>query len=532
MKALASHTNEAKAFLLLCAIVAAPRVYDKDPSQKMLDLMLEYLEQAEPLMLDTKLVTKTWFKKALRLNKKNFWDLEYDLFVDDEQDSIVGRWKKANLKSHPDFSKQESKFLTLWYKYMRTEDEAARAQLIKLVGSITPELAKFFKSKVSANEYTAIQAQLKSVIKDLVGKPQDLLTIEQSAKAREADPDTYKIYLALRRQLNANRDEVLAQLFRANGRMKIADIKVELDKLGIDSNSVPDFNGLQDEQGYYTIYGEPLNGKPTGTCVMNPEYKKGSSVYVLKCQAPGAKTFQAIYTKEAVQNKRSTKFEKVSTNIPKLEKAHKTWLKQMLAGNEEALVTEILYLTSARIGSVGNATAGSPTYGISTLLKKHVKIKGNSLVFNYPGKKGQTQIHTIEASDKSTKYIVNEISKRLKELKPSEPIFTTNRTNVGKYVKSLGLDITPHKLRTMHGTLLMKQLLDEQREILAKKPKDKTVLAAFKACALEVGKLLGHFAGSKLTGTTAIKNYIDPQVMVDFFNDYNVQLPPVVEALL
>jgi hypothetical protein len=44
---------------------------------------------------------------------------------------------------------------------------------------------------------------------------------------------------------------------------------------------------------------------------------------------------------------------------------------------------------------------------------------------------------------------------------------------------------------------------------------------------LEVGKLLGHFNGGEVTWRTAVINYVDPEVAIDFLYDAGVN--PQVE---
>ena len=63
-------------------------------------------------------------------------------------------------------------------------------------------------------------------------------------------------------------------------------------------------------------------------------------------------------------------------------------------GNEGAAVMRLIARTGFRIGSVG-MSGGEPTFGASSLKPEHVTINGDTVTFNFRGKSGVQQVHSI-----------------------------------------------------------------------------------------------------------------------------------------
>jgi len=92
--------------------------------------------------------------------------------------------------------------------------------------------------------------------------------------------------------------------------------------------------------------------------------------------------------------------------------------------------------------------------------------------------------------------------------------------------------VTVHKIRTFRGTHLFNELMEKTLE---KPPKDeRKALEIFMKMGEQVGKLLNHVrtlssGGTKVTGTTALVNYIDPAAQIHFFRTLGFRIPRFLE---
>jgi hypothetical protein len=71
--------------------------------------------------------------------------------------------------------------------------------------------------------------------------------------------------------------------------------------------------------------------------------------------------------------------------------------------------------------------------------------------------------------------------------------------------------------------MLMKELLEHAR--IPRGSTQPQVEKIVKGLAVQVGALLGHVSGEKITPMTSIKNYIVPDVIARFFEDRKLRVP-------
>jgi translation initiation factor 2 alpha subunit (eIF-2alpha) len=126
---------------------------------------------------------------------------------------------------------------------------------------------------------------------------------------------------------------------------------------------------------------------------------------------------------------------------------------------------------------------------------------------------------------------------------PKDRVFTVdkgerkipvNANVVNSYFKSLGAPegTTVHKIRTFRGNFLFSQLMEKAME---KPPKDeRKAMEVFTKMGEQVGKLLNHVrtmssGGTKVTGTTALQNYISPEVQIHYWRELGFRLPKFLE---
>jgi DNA topoisomerase IB len=217
------------------------------------------------------------------------------------------------------------------------------------------------------------------------------------------------------------------------------------------------------------------------------------------------------------------KYDKINQIINKIDEIRKIWLKDMndkdLTKAQFGLATEIIYNTAMRVGTEGNMTNGQPTYGLLTLRAKDVKCDNNKVVFDYIGKAGVRHKHII-----TDKKVVKLICILKKNRKSDEKLFKITPEQLNLYLKNrLKLPITIHKFRTLKGTkIAYKKLIEENPCSKLKTEKEK--LDYLKKVLLEIGKELGHYSGEKITGETALKNYIDLSIIKQYFEKCNIKV--------
>ena len=172
--------------------------------------------------------------------------------------------------------------------------------------------------------------------------------------------------------------------------------------------------------------------------------------------------------------------------LPKLEKALKRDIKdpkplgkmRLNTIREAAFTIALIHDTFRRVGGPEGATLitmdgqdgrpkkigkdGKPvrervkTYGITTMLGKHVKVAGNKVTLDFLGKRGIRNVVTVSDSSLS-----RELIRRKKEGGPNDTILNISEVAVNNYLKRVsGRDITAKNFRTYHGTRLGLEALE------------------------------------------------------------------------
>jgi DNA topoisomerase-1 len=176
-----------------------------------------------------------------------------------------------------------------------------------------------------------------------------------------------------------------------------------------------------------------------------------------------------------------------------------------------AAVVQLLEKTLIRIGNPEYARANR-SYGLTTLLDRHVRISGSTLRFSFRGKSGIR--HHVEFEDPRLARIV----KRAQEL-PGEQLFqyiaddgttqTVDSADVNAYLRSaMGDAFTAKDFRTWTGTVLAAQAFKELDLPSSKTQAKRNILRAIEA----VAKMLGN------TTSVCRKCYVHP-IVVDAYLD-------------
>lgn len=418
--------------------------------------------------------------------------------------------------------------------------EPAMARIDKLVGKLNdPALSSIFAAEVpSQSQFVRALAKF---VNQHGGVGNDL-SQEQVAKLTDIQR---KAYNRLRTEARNVAKAQIRKIVRESGEatLPVSTVLSELKRQGVTFHPIPDgfVGNVDDSVAYYTKFGEKLSGTPVGEIQMNPDYKKGSSVYVLQCKSPMAAGWTRIYSHQARKAANVKKFEAADALAQALPKLRAKWLAHLRTaqpGTKEhmfACLSELIYLTAGRVSSPGAKTDGERTFGMTTLMPKHLKFTGSGLGIVYKGKSGQQQQHLLLNSNKDHKRIIEALRNYAKDKKPSEHIFVLSREPVrgaalNAYLRSIGVpaNVTARKFRTVHGTMLAREALESVT--LSPKASQAEIMATLKKQLKAVALKLGHYNKGELTITTALKNYIDPGVILDFFNRNKQRMPRAVEV--
>jgi DNA topoisomerase-1 len=198
-----------------------------------------------------------------------------------------------------------------------------------------------------------------------------------------------------------------------------------------------------------------------------------------------------------------------------------------------ATAVRLLDLGAFRVGSEQYAEDNG-TYGLATLRREHVRVRGERVFFSYTAKGGIER--ELELTDKPTADVVRELLKRPadegEELlgywvdDPADGGRTwhdVTSTEVNAYLKEIsGAEITAKDFRTWNATVQMAATLAASPPPASRTARKRTVNAAYK----EVSEQLGN------TPAVCKASYVDPRVVDRYENGETIAdaLTEVAEA--
>jgi DNA topoisomerase-1 len=193
-----------------------------------------------------------------------------------------------------------------------------------------------------------------------------------------------------------------------------------------------------------------------------------------------------------------------------------------------AVATRLLDRGFFRIGSEDYA-ARNDTYGLATMKKHHVRLRGGVLLFDYPAKHGKRQVQAVVDP------VVAGTIGRLKRRRSGGDELLAYRadgrrsswsdvrsTDINAFLKeATGLDVSAKDFRTWGATVLAAVGLAVAGEA------PPTSATGRKRAISRAVKEVAHYLGN--TPTVARSSYIDPRVF-DAFNDGRTITPSLVAA--
>ncbi len=255
-----------------------------------------------------------------------------------------------------------------------------------------------------------------------------------------------------------------------------------------------------------------------------------------KVQAIGydsAGRLQYRYHEKYRERKEREKFERVmdfADRLPEMRRITSNHLRRKHLDREKVLacMTRMMNAAYFRVGDERYAKNNN-TYGIATLRRKHLKIEGDTVVFEYTGKWGQEQRKAV--TDPRLRRVVEECRdlpgyEVFKYLDDSGGVRDVKSRDLNAYVKEVvGQQFTAKDFRTWAGTLIAASTLAGLGVSVDAKAAQKNVLAAVD----EVASRLGN------TRDIARASYISPRVIDHYMEGsvvayYGERLEEIVAA--
>lgn len=218
--------------------------------------------------------------------------------------------------------------------------------------------------------------------------------------------------------------------------------------------------------------------------------KKGKTVY--------------FYHPDYSKKQAAAKFDRIKAMHQALPQIRDTFNREIETGGKnknEALILRLIHQTGFRNG--GEDGGGDVVaYGASSLRSEHARAEGDKVHFDFIGKEGIRQQHTITDS-----VLARHVEAQQKAGK--ETLFETKAANTLAYLKKIspeGQSFKVHDLRTWHGTALaahVVSLLEDRGEV-------PTTDKQLRSAKLRVARVVSRRLGNE--PKMALDNYIAPQV--------------------
>ena len=215
----------------------------------------------------------------------------------------------------------------------------------------------------------------------------------------------------------------------------------------------------------------------------------------------------------------------VAARLPGLRERVEADLSRRGYGRERVLAAAVRLLDEGlfRVGGEEYATddaAGGATFGLATLRRDHVSVRGAAMEFRYPAKGGVERAQRIE--DKRVAAVVRGLLRRdhdaeeLLAFREGRQWRDVRSADVNDYLREVsGCQISAKDFRTWHATVLAALTL-AGTAASSQSARKRAVSAAMR----EVSQYLGN------TPTVARASYVDPRVVDLFHEGVTVDPPP------
>jgi len=218
--------------------------------------------------------------------------------------------------------------------------------------------------------------------------------------------------------------------------------------------------------------------------------------------------------REIKKYKRYEKLNKDYNNI--IKKIEKLFNSNKEKDKQSAIILYLIAKTGFRVGSNRDTLADKKAYGISTLLNKHIKIIGNKIILDFPGKKGVRNKKTIidkKLSDTLKNYKTSNYSKRLFNV--SDTYIRNVLDNISNYEYNI------KDFRTLKANEIAKKEINKKKGPAIN---EKQFNKWQREVADKVAKELGN------TRSIALNKYIDPKIWIKWRSpEWKIWMPKLKE---
>ena len=226
--------------------------------------------------------------------------------------------------------------------------------------------------------------------------------------------------------------------------------------------------------------------------------------------------WQYLYHESHTRNQQLKKFKRLisfAEALPKIRATVKRHLSERGLGRERVLasILRILLTCFMRPGSQVYASENG-SYGIATLRPKHVKVRGDAIEFDFPGKSGVRQQRQLVDRDvaKVVRALLKESGNEVFKFRNGDGVFVdVKRRHINEYIKEvMGAKFTAKDFRTWAGTLVCACALARAGSELVEKPSERKrkMVAAIKETALILGN----------TPAVCRSSYVSPVILDSF----------------
>ena len=238
---------------------------------------------------------------------------------------------------------------------------------------------------------------------------------------------------------------------------------------------------------------------------------------------------QYVYHQKWRQRRDAEKFEKMlafARDIPRLRLTCENHLRQEGIGREKVLACAVRLLDRGffRIGMEDYAEQNQ-TYGLATIQKRHVKLRGEVIEFDYIAKSGKRRFQSLV--DPLLFDVVQTLKKRrgglddLLAYKEGGTWYDVKAVDINDYIRRhTGCEYSAKDFRTWNATVLAAVAVSVSGEVADSETARKRAIA-------RAVKEVAHYLGN--TPAVCRASYIDPRI----FDRYNSKwtIAPALDAL-
>lgn len=247
---------------------------------------------------------------------------------------------------------------------------------------------------------------------------------------------------------------------------------------------------------------------------------RGPSAKVQAVGYDSAGRLQYLYHPEYRERKEKEKFDRIlrfGDKLPEMRRITSEHLDHEKLDREKVLacMTRLINAAYFRVGEERYAKRNK-TYGIATLRRKHLTIRGDEMIFEYRGKWGQVQRKCV--TDERLREVVEKCAAlpgyEIFKYKEGGKVRDVKSRDLSVYIKDvMGPEFTPKDFRTWAGTLVAAVKLAELGAEEDEKRAKKNVLQAIDAVAERLGNTR-DIARSSYVSPRVIEHYLEGAVIV------------------